>query len=62
MVLYLNRRQMEMVVDSLKQSMDTEQDTVEYEVVINRAERVMDLQCKDDKSTFTRGGKAHDRR
>ena len=45
MVLYLNRRQMEMVVDSLKQSMDDAgHDNVEYEVVISRAEKVMNLQ------------------
>lgn len=62
MVLYLNRRQMEMVVDSLKQCMDAEHDTVEYEMIISRAEKVMDMQCKCDKSTFLKGGKSHDRK
>lgn len=63
MVLYLNRRQMEMVVDSLKQSMDDAgHDSVEYEVIISRAEKVMDMQCKCDKSTFLKGGKSHDRK
>ena len=62
MVLYLNRRQMEMVVDSLKQCMDARHDTVEYEMIISRAEKVMNMQCKDDRSSFKKVGELDDRK
>ena len=54
MVLFINRKQAEMIMDSLKSSMQgtSPSEINEYKVVINRIEEVTSKQCENDRSRW----------
>lgn len=54
MVLFINRRQAEMIMDSLKSSMKsaTPSELDEYKITIDRIGEVTSKQCKKDKSRW----------